>query len=350
MKRVIYKSTALLPIYFIYYILTICFITITIPELNLYWSPGYTATMFIIFTIIWARFPLKDRCCKGDFIELLYNFTPISMLSFLFFAQYHFTISLVLAALLIMAVTMLIVLVKKNEKKQAYSEKRSNKYKNILARCSIVLLSATTIVPCFMSMFVYKFHSPEYMAKESISETFLTETNIDDEMLTDDPYEENIHLFKLFEEDKWSNYSIDEKVTVMQDLADFETEQLGIPTLPIIAVKLDSYTLGAYSPTKRDIHIDVEHLSTDGAEKCVQTLCHEVFHSAQYYITENVDWEDEIFKASYFSEIRSWKANTENYQNVTIDDYDSYRDQPLEYSAREYAEQETKKIFSYIGE
>ena len=96
--------------------------------------------------------------------------------------------------------------------------------------------------------------------------------------------------------------------------------------------------------------IDLEHLMESPVDECISTICHEVFHSAQHYLIENIDWNDSLYQSSYFDELRSWRFNSENYKSAEFSGFDAYENQPLEIAARQYAERETEKILSYIHE
>ena len=94
--------------------------------------------------------------------------------------------------------------------------------------------------------------------------------------------------------------------------------------------------------------IDIEHLANSPVEECLQTLCHEIYYSAQHYLINNINWDLEVFQSAYFQELRDWKANDEDYQQPYLNGYDAYADQPLEASSRAYSIEETARILSYI--
>ncbi len=143
-------------------------------------------------------------------------------------------------------------------------------------------------------------------------------------------------------------FSRQEKITVLQRLTDFETKILGIPSVTISAGLMGGYTLGAYSSETNEIRVNTKYLDSSPAEKCIDTICHEVRHSLQFQIVSAIDWEDPVYQISYFDELRSWLQNQENYKNSQIHGYEAYENQPLEVDARDYAAKETEKIMSYI--
>lgn len=176
------------------------------------------------------------------------------------------------------------------------------------------------------------------------------ESNESNNETAEDLYASSCTLFSCFEKSTWERFDVSERITVMQQLVNFESAQLGIPSIPVVAEKLDPYTLGAYSNETKEMWIDLEHLMESPVDECISTICHEVFHSAQHYLIENIDWNDSLYQSSYFDELRSWRFNSENYKNAELSGFDAYENQPLEMSARQYAERETEKILSYIHE
>ena len=143
-------------------------------------------------------------------------------------------------------------------------------------------------------------------------------------------------------------YSIQEKITFMQALADMEAEILGIPSIPLKTEKLRAFTLGAYLSNTNEIRIDIEHLAKSSADECIDTICHEIAHSWQHFLVDNIDWESDISKNPYFNQARAWKENQDHYIQPAGMTFDSYESQPVEASAQAYAEEETVRILSYI--
>ena len=164
-----------------------------------------------------------------------------------------------------------------------------------------------------------------------------------------DPYKENEELWHCMKEEKWNNSSLEVKITVMQQLVDFESEILGIPTIPITADVIDRFTLGAYYSESNEIKINTEHLANSSIKDCIHTICHEVFHSHEEFLVNNIDWDSPIVNTYYFDEVRSWKDNDNDYKNAWADGYEEYKDQPLEKSANIYASIETLKIMNCIN-
>ena len=167
-------------------------------------------------------------------------------------------------------------------------------------------------------------------------------------IMTDDLYLINSDLWGCFEENRWDEMSIKEKITVVQKLVDFESNALGVPTVPVNAALIGAFTLGAYDSETNEMWINTEHLANSTVEECIRTVCHETFHSSQYYIVSTLDWDSPATKTAYFDELREWQFNEENYKNAQEYGFSAYENQPLEVAAREYAEKESAKIMHYV--
>lgn len=351
MKRVINKASIIFPLSMIY-TLQVESITISIPELGIYWSYGTSTFVFISLFVLWVCCsPLRKSCCNGRWSEVLFNLAPIEILSVMIFAQWHFVLSIVLfLAWLVIEITFALYL-RNDESRYRYTEKRHQMYKNIFRRCTVLALSVVCAIPCFMAAFVYDFRSPTYQAEEDIWYILFAESEQPEvyESVEKDLYLENINLLSYFDAQKWDKLDVNEKITIMQALVDFESERLGIPSIPVTAEILGAFTLGEYSDETKEMWIDVEHLSESPVSECIQTICHETFHSFQHYLVENMDWENDVLQNAYFEELREWKNNQENYISAWSSGFDAYENQPLEVSARNYAEEETERILSYIN-
>ena len=92
-------------------------------------------------------------------------------------------------------------------------------------------VSKVTQIPSFMATFVYDFRSPTYQANEDIWDRLFAESEQPEaeEYTEKDLYLENISLLSCFDSPKWDGFTVKEKITIMQALVNFESEQLGIP-------------------------------------------------------------------------------------------------------------------------
>ncbi len=350
MIKTIWRISIFIPLIVLYMILTTYF-TISIPEIKLYWNRSFTLFYCISIIVGWfSCSPLRKSCCNGRFTELLFNLVPVELISMPVFAQWHFAAAIIITLMFVIIEILLFKRVVKEENRRQFSNKRHQHYRGVFKRCSVLIALVLTVIPCILSVTVYKFRSPSFEAEQEVWNMIfseLAEDSLENEII-EDPYASNSILFSCLKKNTWSHFNASERITIMQKLVDFEAEQLGIPSIPVIAEKLDPYTLGQYSDETKEMWIDIKHLMESPVEDCISTICHEVFHSAQHYLISNIDWNNEVFQSSYFDELQSWRVNGENYKSAELSGFDAYENQPLEIAAREYAVEETQRILSYI--
>ena len=346
-KRILYKSSIFIPIVFICYIFSVP-ITIYIREINLYLGYGMTPFSLLVLSLLWlCCSPFRKGCCDGSWSELLFNLVPVECFLILVFAQWHFVIALFAGTATVSADIAFMLALRRDEQTFSVSEKRHRQNKAAAKRFSVFAAAVICAVPCFISFFVFDLKSPIYEAEQEILKQIFSREDPDTGEETD-LFAAHEALMLCFWENVWKDYSVQEKITLLQELGDLEAQRLGIPSVPIKSEKLSTYMLGAYDWSTKEIWIDLEHLEESPIEDCITTICHEVFHSQQDYLVENIDWESEITQSEYFSEARAWRDNASNYQSAIATDYDTYAQQPLEASAAAYAEEETALILSYI--
>ena len=350
MKKVIYRASILLPLALIYYTFAIEPVAIIIPEINVFL--GYSsAIMTIVFlTIIWlCCSPFRKNCCNGTWTELLFNLVPIEMVLMAVFAQWHFYIALfVLIGFIIFEISLFMNL-SRSAHRRKMTEKGYRRYKALFQRCSVLIAFLFFLIPC-IRVFFYGMASPTYQAqKEIMAELFLdTDDSSSVIEINADPYQLNSDLWAHFEEKAWKRLSIDERICVIQQLADFESSIFGIPAIPVTARVLNAGELGGYSDDNHEMMVNAECLATSSVEEIVDTVCHEIFHSYQHFIVNNMDWTNPVADTIFFEEVRLWAENQKEYKNVYLYGFDAYQNQELEVTAREYAKEETMKILSYV--
>lgn len=204
-------------------------------------------------------------------------------------------------------------------------------------------------------MFKYRCESPVVVLSEEAWECIYA---AEQELLTDDgqklsqedPYQFNIGLLLCFKKEVWKNYDAEERITIIQKLVDFECDLLKIPRIVVDAKILDPLVLGQYNRTTNRISIDIKYLmdSSISSESIIQTVAHEIHHAYVNYLVTNLDFENPLLQTPYFLELRTWRDNQEEYIDGSTGEFELYENQPLEVAARAYAEEETKRILSYI--
>lgn len=350
MKQKFYKATILLPLSMVFYVLMDP-LAFCVPEINLYFDYMYSCFCVVMITVLWlCCSPLRKSCSNGTWTELLFNLIPVEIVSMIVFSERYFWIFMLMLAFLIICEIIIFKEVKRDEHRHKFTNKRHRMYKALFHKLSVLAVTVVCAVPCFLSLFVYGLRPPTYRAEQQ----FLTQlfAEIGDSLSTDsivnNPYQENVSLWKYFEDGQWKKLSVQKKITVMQCLVEFECNRLGIPSVPVAADMIGEFILGTYDFESNEIWINTEHLAESTAGECIQTICHETYHACQNYLVNTLDWNNPALHTLYFQELRSWQSNQEDYKTVETYGIDAYEKQPLEVAAREYATEETGIIMDYI--
>lgn len=348
MNKFLVKSTIIIPMAIIYIMLFCRALNIYIRQINLYINYSGYIFLTIIFMVAWFAFaPLSRSCRKGNILEIMYNLIPVEFALMPMFWERHFVIALLLVVLTIGIEIKIALFICKKFNKEKLDTKLQKKRQSLFYRLSVIGIFFVYLIPSAISAFIYDFRPREYFSPDNMI------LYIDDSDKTNeenDVYKSNADFISAFDNDKWMKYSIEEKITMIQNLADFESNILHIPKVTVCSKKIDRYTLGMYDRENNTITVDVQHLNCSDAKKCINTISHEIFHAYQYQLVENFDWDSEMADTYYYNDLKEWKNNQQNYKNAFLYGYDDYSEQAIEKSAREYAAQETDKIMKYLAD
>lgn len=349
MKRIIYKSSIIIPLAMVFYSFIEPF-AFCIPEISLYMEAWSSRMLIVAVTVVWlCCSPFRRGTCNGTITELLFNIVPVEFVLMLVFAQHHFVIALLITLTVAGGEIALFRALKKDEQKHRFSRKRHRRYQFAFRRCSVLCAAVLCATPCLLSIFVYGVESPTYKATEELWNQLFSETKVIVE--ADKPadlYEEKAELWGYLKEKNWSELSIRERITVTQELVDFESAILGIPTVPVTSAMIGTATLGAYDNESNQMWINTEHLAKSSVHEVINTVCHETHHSYVDYLVSTLDWDNPAMNCAYFAELRELMHSQENYKSAWSYGFDAYENQPLEVAAREYSEKETAIIMAYI--
>lgn len=349
MKRIIYKSSIIIPLAMVFYSFIEPF-AFCVPEIGLYMETYSSRIMIVMVTVVWlCCSPFRRGTCNGTITELLFNIVPVELVFMLVFAQHHFVIALLITLTVAGGEIALFRALKKDEKKHRFSQKRHRRYQFAFRRCSVLCMAVLCAIPCFLSIFVYGIESPTYKATEELWNQLFSETEAVVE--ADKPanlYEGKTELWWYLQEKSWDRLTIQKRITVIQELVDFESDVLGIPSIPVTAGMLGALTLGAYNNETNEMWINTDHLANSSIEDVIRTVCHETWHSMQWYLVSTIDWNNPALKTTYFKELQDWANNEEHYKSAWQYGFKEYEDQPLEVTAREYGDKETARIMTYV--
>lgn len=180
--------------------------------------------------------------------------------------------------------------------------------------------------------------------KSSVRAT--SENNYQDQTISN-----NIEMIMKLQENKWEKLSTQEKLDVMQTVANIEARYLGLSNeLNVGATNLAEYTLAAYSDPTHTIYISLNHLENDSAYEVLNSCCHEAYHAYQHRLIDAYNSAEEelknlrIYKKAVLY-IREFNDYADGYENFC-----AYYYQECESDAREYAEIAVKDYLFRISE
>lgn len=176
--------------------------------------------------------------------------------------------------------------------------------------------------------------------------TPLIQTNTDGQSLSD-----NIETVSLLREDTWKLLTVQERLDVLQIVADVEQRYLGLPNeLNVGAANLSKNTLGYYSDKTHEIVISLDSLLLESPQNVLDTVCHEAYHCYQHRMVEvlnNIDEHNKNLKM--LRKANSYALEFKNYNNGE-EDFCSYYYQECESDARDYAEDAVCDYYRRIDE
>jgi uncharacterized protein YukE len=99
------------------------------------------------------------------------------------------------------------------------------------------------------------------------------------------------------------------------------------------------YAIGLWLGLFSSMTIDIDNVKGNDPFEVLETIGHETRHQYQHFLVEHPDERpDDISKEM----IHSWKQNFDNYRRPE-DDFEAYRDQPVERDAREAGQMDVRK-------
>jgi len=130
-----------------------------------------------------------------------------------------------------------------------------------------------------------------------------------------------------FQEDKWSDLSLEEQKQSMTDLADFVAADTGNENPPEIVFRDDmpDGAYGGYSPDTNTIEINVNML--DDSAESADTISHEMWHAFQ----------EQAAKDPSNPRAQEYQDGFNNYISPEYD-FEGYQNQMVEAEARDYAQ------------
>lgn len=158
-----------------------------------------------------------------------------------------------------------------------------------------------------------------------------------EENYTEQTIDENLETLAVLGGKAWEALPAEEKLTVLQKVADIERSYLGLPHRLYVGAGDMGELSGYYNDSTHEIMIDRDHLLNDPSWDLVNTVCHEAYHAYEHRLVDalyHIDCEYEGLKV--FRDVDQYAKEFAQYKNGE-EDLESYYSQRCESDARKYA-------------
>ncbi len=243
---------------------------------------------------------------------------------------------------------------------------RSAKQRFVSCLASISLFTCFTINSCYLTH--YKSDFPVFFQKiQQIYEVIDTDPlpisgfTVSEETTEEVPetfYGEewtisnNIDTILLLQESEWDKLSIKQRKDVLNVVLSIEGRYLELFNKINLEFKeLEENVEGSYSHSSSTIYISSQLLEYGTAHDNLDTLCHEVFHSAEHQLVEIYQSlpESERNSCNYSELAETYIYEFSNYTRG-VNDFNTYYQQRIEADARDYASASVNDYYRRIKE
>lgn len=216
--------------------------------------------------------------------------------------------------------------------------------KNRIYQCLCVSLS---IVAFGMAAVIFKIGSGRIFGAvliksdvKAVSGNYVQEETVD----------ENMDVLLMLREDAWAKCSVQEKLNVLQIVANEEARYLGLPNeLNVGTSNLKEYVYGNYSDETHTICLNLGFIEQSPPKAIVETICHEAMHSAQYRIIDAYNSaESDLKNLPIYDDAAVYAREFSNYDSGAAD-YNKYYEQKCESDSREYAKKAVERYYEKIN-
>ena len=161
----------------------------------------------------------------------------------------------------------------------------------------------------------------------------------------------NLDTLVMLQEETWSALTVDEKLNILQTIANIEQRYLGLPNeLNVGASDLQEGLAGYYSDPDHLIIVSMDSLQNGSAYELTNTIAHEAYHSLQHRIVDAYDEaSDELKSLILYHDAPIYKKELADYVDG-FEDFCGYYLQECETDARRYAEAAADEYFERIDE
>lgn len=317
-----------------------------------YYNGHLTLIFFLLFTLYWtfARAGRK-RFVSTPFWCLVYNMIPPSIFMLFVFAQRHPVAAVLIADFIFIAFR----LTRWASDSEDEAPRVRARKKTQAHRAVACLFLVAMLIPSCLSVFKYKMLSEEEEYSVLITNV-LGELSLEHINSTADKskiYEAHPNLYQGIS--GWSSLNLQERTTVIVELIEMESELLGVPntieTVKVVSTRAGLW--GFYNHEEKTLNLSMALMNDYDPQRAVETALHEFFHFYQHTVVNLVDtsigWDSPLASTQALEEARVWRANMASYLTAEYDGGNAYENQPLEASARQFAEEEYARLMNYVS-
>lgn len=163
--------------------------------------------------------------------------------------------------------------------------------------------------------------------------------------------EEKLDTISMLDEEKWNKLNLQERLDVLQTVANYEGYKLGICNeLNVGATNMIKEKHGYYSDRLHQININVDVILYNSSWNVLSTLCHEAYHSYQYNMVRALEQVDENNRnLKFLRDAAAYEKEFNEYMPGSVD-FEAYYFQQCEVDARCYAKEESENIKAMVYE
>lgn len=282
----------------------------------------------------------KQRNSISVLMNLIAGFGLYSVFAYLPIKRNLILITFLIAAVLAVLYTSLIL---------CHKIKNRRKFKKILARRIIRAFSGSRNILCTGMAVIMVLIGTNAVFGTSLLRPSVApakQSNVEEQTIAN-----NMETLVLLKEDTWKTLSVEEKLNVLQTVANIEQRYLGLPNeLNVGAANLREGLAGCYSDSTHEIIVSMDCLLNDSSRELVDTICHEAYHSYQHRVCDSYDEASDEMKSLYlYYDATIYKEEFSNYIDGK-EDLCSYYTQTVERHSRRYASSATDEYFERINE
>ena len=174
----------------------------------------------------------------------------------------------------------------------------------------------------------------------------VAKTNVQEQTIAN-----NIETLCRLDEKVWNTLAAEEKLGVLQTVANIEQRYLGLPhELNVSADDMDKNTMGYYVDSTHQIVVNLDELLYGTSFDLVKTVTHEAYHGYQHRLVEAYDEAgDDLKPLLIYYDASLYKSEFADYQDGS-EDFFAYYAQDCETDARIYSNDAVLDYFAAIEE